>query len=257
MLSCRSSNSWRNEDFSPLKKTKKERKIMVFTQTEKPIPSMFEGIRRAVFGDPFYPSNLREVQEAPIELWYRGSLKSSDRVTVAIVGTRRATEEGKKRAFRLGAQLAQEGVVVVSGLALGIDGAAHRGALSVEGRTLAVIGTGLNRLYPQEHSELAEEIEKTGAVISQFQPNYTGAKGGRNFLKRNHVITGMSQVLVAVEAGVRSGTTAAVRAAIGQGRPVGLLRSLVQSQQWAQQLIEQGQAFQVESVEDVLRRVEF
>lgn len=255
MPSCRSNNSWRDEDFSPLKTQQKESKIMVLTQTEK--PHMFEGIRRVVFGDPIYPLNLQDVQEAPIDLWYRGNLKKSDRVAVAIAGTRRSSEQGEKRAFRLGAQLAQEGVVVVSGLALGIDGAAHRGALSVGGRTLAVIGTGLNRIYPQEHSDLAKEIEKTGAIISQFLPEYTGAKGGRNFLKRNHVITGMAQVLVAVEGEMRSGTTAAVGAAIGQGRPVGLLRSLFQSQEWARQLIEKGQAFQVDNTEDVLRRVEF
>ena len=141
------------------------------------------------------------------------------------------------------------------GLALGIDAAAHRGALSVGGRTLAVVGTGLHHLYPQEHQDLAQEIERAGALVSQFQLDFPGSR--YSFLKRNYVLSGMAQVLVVVEGQAQSGTTSAVRGALTQGRSVGLCAQLVQAQDWARVLIETGQAFTVHSVDDILRRVEF
>jgi DNA processing protein len=151
--------------------------------------------------------------------------------------------------------LAQAGVAIVSGLALGIDGAAHRGALKVGGQTIAVLGTGLNKIYPLEHRDLAEQITQTGTLFSQFEPNFTGYKGGRNYLLRNHLISGLSQVLVVIEAQERSGSIAALRAAIAQERPIGLSRLLVESQSWASDLVESGQAFLVTSADDVLKRV--
>lgn len=223
---------------------------------QSPSP-VFEGIRRVLYGDPHFPSHLTSLPQVPISLWYKGDLQKSDSVAVAVVGSRRASDSGLKRAYRLSAELAQAGVVVVSGLAKGIDGAAHRGALAAGGRTLAVLGTGLYQVYPREHHGLFERITQSGAVFSQFGPEFTGYRGGRNFLQRNHVLTGMSQVLVVVEAKERSGSASAVKAALGQGKPVGLLRSLVESQKWASELAESGQAFVIDCTDDVLGRVAF
>lgn len=231
---------------------------MIAAQKEKALKPMFEGIRQVIYGDPLYPANLEESSSAAVNLWYRGTLKKEDRIAVAVVGSRHCSGAGQKRAFKLGAQLAGEGITVVSGLAQGIDGAAHRGALAVGGRTLAVLGTGLNCIYPSQHEELAEKILDSGsAILSQFLPEYRGSRGGKNFLQRNHVIAGMSQILVVVEGEKRSGTAAAVRAALSQGRPVGLLRSLVESRSWAHQLVNSGQAFQVASLDDIVMRVSF
>jgi DNA processing protein len=121
------------------------------------------------------------------------------------------------------------------------------------------MGTGLEHVYPAEHQDLFEEIIEQGAALSQFAPQFAGYRGGRNFLQRNHILVGMSQLVVVVEAEERSGSTAAVGVALKQGRPVGLLRSLVESENpahgWAAQLVESGQAFVVADTEDVMRRV--
>ncbi|MFA5506740.1 MAG: DNA-processing protein DprA [Vulcanimicrobiota bacterium] len=216
----------------------------------------WEGIREVHYGDPLYPRHLMGLPHVPIRLFYMGELQPSDSASVAIIGSRRASEGGKERAYRLAAELATAGVTVVSGLAEGIDGAAHRGALDVKGRTIAVMGTGLNCVYPAQHKELFQKVIETGAALSQFVPHFGGYRGGRNFLQRNHILAGMSQLVVVVEAEERSGSASAIRAALGMGRPVGLLRSLVESREWAAHLVEMGQAFVIGETEDVMRRVE-
>jgi DNA processing protein len=252
---------------------------MVKTQTQRPhtrerVPGlvpMFEGIRKVVYGDPLFPRHLTSVPNVPISLFYKGELRESDSISVAVVGSRRASSVGKKRAGRLAAELVGAGITIVSGLAEGIDGAAHRGALTAGGRTIAVMGTGLNHVYPQVHEELFSQIIDQGAAVSQFAPGFTGYRSGRNFLQRNHVLDrggnadacGMGQVLIVVEAQQRSGSAAAIRVALEQGRPVGLLRSLVEAEAWAAQLVAPfpsggypGRAFVVAGTEDVVRRVE-
>ena len=232
---------------------------MVKKQTQRPQPNlvpMFEGIRKVVYGDPLFPRHLTSVPHVPISLFYKGELRESDSISVAVVGSRRASSAGKKRAYRLAAELVGAGVTIVSGLAEGIDGAAHRGALAAGGRTIVVMGTGLNHVYPQVHEELFSQIIDQGAAVSQFAPGFTGYRGGRNFLQRNHVLVGMAQVLIVVEAQQRSGSAAAIRVALEQGRPVGLLRSLVEAEAWAAQLVDSGRAFVVAGTEDVMRRVE-
>lgn len=234
---------------------------MVVQEEKKP---MFEGGRLLVIGDPGFPLERTYAPRFPERIWYRGTFRKCDALGVAVVGSRSCTELGAKRAFRFSKELAESGVTVISGLARGIDGAAHRGALAGGGRTLAVLGTGLNRIYPQEHEDLARMIERQGALLSQFasdsvtsrSPNYSGSRGGRNFLKRNVVVAGLAQVLVVVEAKERSGSLSAVRAAIAQERPVGLLWSLVESELWAQKLVQSGMAFVVKSVDDVMGRLE-
>ena len=227
-------------------------------QKQRP-QSNWAKIREVHYGDPLFPRYLTGLPHIPIRLYHMGELRHSDACSVAVIGSRRASEEGKKRAYRLSAELASAGVTVVSGLARGIDGAAHRGALVAGGRTLAVMGTGLEHVYPSEHQDLFEEIIEQGAALSQFAPQFTGYRGGKNFLQRNHILVGMSQLVVVVEGEEKSGTAAAVGVALKQGRPVGLLRSLVESTEptrgWAAQLVESGQAFVVADTEDVMRRV--
>lgn len=229
---------------------------MVGTHKKGPSPTpVFEGIRMVVEGDLLYPKNLSSVQHVTYHLYYRGALQPSDTVAVAVIGSRNCSSQGAQAAFDLSAQLARAGITVVSGLAHGIDQAAHRGALSVRGRTLAVLGTGLNEIYPPEHYDLSVEICQSGALLSQFDPGFPGSP--RGFLRRNHVITGMAQVVVVAEAQLYSGTASALKGALAQGRPVGLLRSLVESAPWAADLVDSGQAFAVDSAEDIIKRVEF
>ena len=239
-----------------LKTLERETKSMVKQQKQRPQLS-WEDIREVHYGDPLFPRHLMGLPHVPIRLYFMGELRFSDACSVAVIGSRRSSEEGRKRAYRLSAELASAGVTVVSGLAEGIDGAAHRGALTAGGRTLAVMGTGLNHVFPQEHEGLFSQIIEQGAVLSQFAPQFTGYRGGRNFLQRNHILVGMSQLVVVVEAEERSGSAAAVQVALKQGKPVGLLRSLVENPacEWAAQLAEMGRAFVVADTEDVMRRV--
>ena len=228
---------------------------MVQPHQERPMPN-WERIREVHYGDPLYPRHLMGLPHVPIRLFYMGELQTSDSVSVAVIGSRRASEEGKQRAYRLASELACAGGTVISGLAEGIDRSAHRGALDVKGRTIAVMGTGLNCVYPSQHKELFQEIVETGAALSQFVPHFVGYRGGRNFLQRNHILAGMSQLVVVVEAEEKSGSAAAIRAALNMGRPIGLLRSLVESREWAAHLVEIGRAFVIGETEDGMRRVE-
>lgn len=220
------------------------------------LPPIFQGIRKACPGDASFPSNLAGSPFCPGHLFYRGQLASSDSHAVAIVGSRACSPAGESQAFRLAQELAQAGVCIISGLAQGIDGAAHRGALAGGGRTLAVLGTGLNHVYPYEHRELGEQIASRGAIVSQFFPCFTGYAGGSNFRKRNGILAGLSQLLIVVEAQLHSGTADTIRKALAQGRKVGLLSSLVESQQWAAQLAEHPQVFTVREAYCVLERLE-
>lgn len=192
---------------------------------------------------------------APSRLWVSGSVLPSDSVAVAVVGSRSCSSAGFRRSARLGRELAGAGVCVVSGLARGVDGAAHAGALAGGGRTLAVLGTGLSHCYPACHRELALQVASSGAVLSSFVPSFRGSRS--SFVLRNSLIAALSQVLVVVEAQARSGSASAIRAALSLGRPVGLLRSLVSSSGWAAQLSEQPGVFVVSSAEDVLSRLDW
>jgi DNA processing protein len=173
---------------------------------------------------------------------------------VAIVGSRACSQSGEARAFRLAGELAQAGVCIVSGLARGIDGAAHRGAIAASGLTAAVLGTGLQHVYPYEHRELSLQVQESGAVVSQFVPGFTGSAS--SFKKRNYLIAALSQLVVVVEAKLHSGTAHTIKQALAQGRKVGLLRSLVESEGWAAQLAEHHQVFTVHETGCVLERLE-
>lgn len=177
------------------------------------------GIAALCFTDPGYPPLLREIPDPPAFLFCRGSMETlTRRRTVAVIGSRRCSMYGRRAARKVAAGLAGAGACVVSGLARGIDGEAHRGALQGGGRTAAVFGGGLDIIYPPEHRKLAGEVLETGCLVSEYPP---GIKPTRyTFPERNRIISGLSSAVVVVEAGERSGTMITVGTALDQGRDV-------------------------------------
>jgi len=166
--------------------------------------------------EPAFPAPLASVADPPLGLFHRGPLPRQP--AVAVVGARRATTYGREVAEYLGRELGAAGVWVVSGMARGVDAAAHRGAIAGGGSTAAVWGSGPDRVYPPEHDGLAEEIAASGCLISEYPPGT--APLARHFPERNRVIAGLAQVLVVVEAGERSGSLITARLALEEGREV-------------------------------------
>jgi DNA processing protein len=176
------------------------------------------GISVAHPGHPSYPRLLAEISGRPSILYIRGELAPADDASVAIVGTRRATPYGRQAAERIAAELAQGGVTVISGLARGVDAAAHRAALEAGGRTIAVLGSGPDVIYPAEHRRLADQILESGAILSELPP---GAKpDAQNFPARNRIVSGMTLGTVIIEAPMRSGALITASFAADQGREV-------------------------------------
>lgn len=175
-------------------------------------------VRLLTLEDADYPQRLRTIADPPPVLYLRGELRPEDDLSVAIVGTRKPTVYGRQATEQFARGLAENGVAVVSGLARGIDTYAHRGALDAGGRTLAVLGSGLDIIYPSENRRLAGEIAERGAVISEFplgtQPD------GINFPRRNRIISGLSTACLVVEAGETSGALITAEFALEQGRDV-------------------------------------
>jgi DNA processing protein len=176
------------------------------------------GIDVLTLGDATYPQLLREVPNPPAVLYVKGTICDGDLKAVGMVGTRRCTAYGRQIAFTMAEELAKAGVTVISGLALGIDGQGHRGALAGGGRTIAVLGSGVDQIYPSSHRDLAAQIVENGAVISDYPP---GTKpDARNFPPRNRIIAGLSRGIVVVEAPARSGALITVDFAADYGRDV-------------------------------------
>ena len=211
------------------------------------------GIALHLLNDPGYPPLLREIPDPPAALFVRGHLPVSGPM-VALVGTRGATAYGLRTARRLGAELAERGVVVVSGLALGIDAAAHAGAVTT-GRTVAVLGSGLDHVGPARNRRLAEEIAASGGgIVSEYPPGTPAAAG--QFPARNRIVSGLCHATVVVEAPERSGALITADLALEQGREVMAVPGAIDQVQSAGSLalIAQG-AKLVRSVEDVLEEL--
>ncbi len=170
------------------------------------------------FTDSRYPESLKEIYDPPILLYVKGVLPPPSTPKVAIVGSRKASLYGLRMARSIGADLSRAGVVIVSGLALGIDSAAHEGALSAEGATLAVLGSGLSKLYPSQNKKMAQEIVKKGALISEYPMDMSPLP--QYFPVRNRIISGLSQAVLVVEAGEKSGALITADTALEQGRDV-------------------------------------
>jgi DNA processing protein len=177
------------------------------------------GVRPVGLDDPGYPERLRQLYDPPPVLWVKGTLEPEPSPpAVAVVGSRAATPAGRAVARGLGRDLASWGVTVVSGLARGIDGEAHRGAVDAKGRTVAVLGSGLDRVYPPEHASLADAIVARGALVSEFPLGTPPLP--HHFPRRNRVIAGWVTGVVVVEAARRSGALNTARTALDEGREV-------------------------------------
>ncbi|MBN1558564.1 MAG: DNA-processing protein DprA [Lentisphaerae bacterium] len=176
------------------------------------------GARLVAAVDAEYPRPLREIHDPPLALYVRGALQAGDRRAVAVVGTRRPSHYGRRVAEELAEGLARNGLTVVSGLAAGIDTAAHRGALAARGRTLGVMGSGLDCMYPAENRGLADEMAARGAVLSEFP--FGRAPDKTTFPMRNRIVSGLALGVVVVEAGAKSGALITADQAASQGRAV-------------------------------------
>ncbi|MBS2036810.1 DNA-protecting protein DprA [bacterium] len=212
-----------------------------------------EDIRLLSVLSPEYPSALKELSRRPAGLWVRGRVELHDRRAVAVVGTRSPSPQGLQRTFRLASLLAREQITVVSGLARGVDTAAHQACLEAGGRTLGVVGHGLRHCYPPENRNLMESIGFGGAVLSQFEPDFKPTRW--SFPERNRLIAGLSRVSVAMECGPLSGTLSELQWALKLGRVVALPESLVMSQSWARSWADEGKAVVLRRETDVLSLV--
>ena len=206
--------------------------------------------------DEEYPKQLLQIHDPPLALYVKGTLESRDRHGIAVVGTRHPSHYGQETAERFGYQLAKAGLTVISGLAEGVDTRAHHGALKAQGRTLAVIGSGLDTVYPPSNRELAERIAGQGAVLAEFP---LGRKPDKTtFPIRNRIVSGLSEGVVIVEAGLKSGAMITAHQALEQGRTVFAVPGRIDSHlsQGCHELIRNGAAL-VRGVEDVLAEFEF
>jgi DNA processing protein len=193
-----------------------------------------QGWRVLTILDERYPARLRAIHQAPPVLFARGTVARND-VAVSVVGSRSASPRGLDIAAGVARGLVARGVTVLGGLALGVDAAAHRAALGAGGRTVGVIGTGIDRAYPAPNRELQEQVAERGLVLSQFWPGTPPQR--HNFLMRNATMSGYGLATVVVEAGERSGSRAQARIAVEHGRPVILTSLVVAGNDWARALV--------------------
>ena len=209
------------------------------------------GARAISWNSPDYPASLRTIHNPPIVLYVWGDLRPEDNLSVSIVGSRNTTHYGTETAKKLAYQLAYAGYTVISGLARGIDSAAHQGALAAKGRTIAIIGSGLTNLYPSENKVLAEKITASGAVISEYPMERPADR--QTFPYRNRIVAGWSRGLLVVEAGLNSGALITADQALEQGRTVFAVPGPIDrpTSAGSNRLIQQG-ARLVTSADDIL-----
>ena len=211
------------------------------------------GIHVLPWNDPRFPAALLAIPDMPPVFWYRGCLDALGAPAVAVVGSRAASAVALETAERLGTDLAALGITVVSGLARGVDSSAHRGALC-SGRTIAVLGSGVDRIYPREHATLAGEIERAGLVISEYPPGSPPL--AFHFPMRNRLISGLSRAVVVIEANEKSGSLITAACALEQGRDVMAVPGNVLSgrNRGAHALIRDGAKI-VECADDILEEI--
>ena len=213
------------------------------------------GIAFVGWGDECYPELLSRVTDAPVGLYCLGDVSLMRHHGMAIVGSRKCSERGKEHAAHFGRDLAELAVPVVSGMALGIDGAAHEGALAAPGPTVAVLGCGVDVIYPPQHRSLYEELKAKALVLSEYPPGTPPL--GEHFPQRNRIISGLSRGVLVVEAALGSGALITAKLALEQGREVFALPGPLKSpySTGTHHLIKTGQAKLIENVDDIL--VEF
>lgn len=205
--------------------------------------------------DDRFPRRLREIYDPPVFLWMRGDLRPNEEPMITVVGTRRCTDYGRAQAHSFAGALARRGFTVVSGLAYGIDAAAHRGALDAGGRTVAVLGSGVGRIYPQKHAGLAQRISRNGAVLSEYaldaEPDAT------NFPERNRILSGVALGTLVIESYAEGGSLITARLALEQNREVFAVPGPItkETSLGTNRLIQRGHAKLVLDVEDLLEEL--
>ncbi len=216
------------------------------------------GAEMVALGDSNYPFLLRQIHDPPVFLWMRGRLPVSDAParTLAVVGTRRMSPYGLRVTGELTEALVREGFVIVSGLAYGVDAAAHRAALDAGGCTIAVLGSGIDRIYPARHTRLAEELMVEGALLSEYAPGT--APDGMHFPRRNRIVSGLALGTLVIEAYEEGGALITARSALEQNRETFAVPGSVHSPASAgvNRLIQKGEAKLVQSVEDILEELD-
>ena len=205
--------------------------------------------------DERFPDRLREIYDPPAYLWMRGALPATGEPMVTVVGTRRCTDYGRAQAHHFGAELVRRGFTVVSGLAYGIDAAAHKGALDAGGRTIAVLGSGVGRIYPQKHTALAERITENGAVLSEYALD--AEPDAPNFPERNRILSGLALGTLVVESYSEGGALITARLAVEQNREVFAVPGNItkDSSRGTNRLVQRGHAKLVMEMEDLLEEL--
>lgn len=205
--------------------------------------------------DERFPSRLREIYDPPGYLWMRGTLPADAAPMVTVVGTRRCTDYGRAQAHHFAAELARRGFTVVSGLAYGIDAAAHKGALDAGGRTIAILGSGVGRIYPPKHTSLADRIVESGALLSEYAVD--AEPDASNFPERNRIVSGLSTGTLVVESYAEGGALITARLALEQNREVFALPGAItkDSSRGTNRLIQRGHAKLVMETEDLLEEL--
>jgi DNA processing protein len=211
------------------------------------------GLGFLTFLDDDYPAQLREIHDLPPVLFHRGTLLD-DEIAVSVVGSRQASRQGLDAARSIAAGLVERGITVVGGLAAGIDTAGHVAALEAGGRTVAVIGTGIQRYYPAENRELQDRIADTGLLLSQFWPDAHPSK--HTFPMRNTVMSGFGRATIIVEAGEHSGARIQARRAVAHARPVILTEMVVRANKWAETLLDRSGVHVAAGTAEVMSIVE-
>lgn len=205
--------------------------------------------------DEKYPNQLKEIKNPPNKIFLVGNEKILQSDGIAVIGSRCNTEYGEKYATKFSKELAKQGLTIISGMAVGIDGFAHKGALSVGGKTIAVLGSGFNNIYPEENKELFKQIiENDGAIITEYEPDVK--PNSENFPKRNRIVSGLSKGVLVIEAVYRSGTSITAKLAQSQGRKVFCIPSNLERKNGVgtNQLIKEGASL-VTNIDDILNAI--
>ena len=212
-------------------------------------------IKEIKIEDEKYPNQLKEIKNPPNKIFLVGNEKVLQSDGIAVIGSRCNTEYGEKYATKFSKELAKQGLTIISGMAVGIDGFAHKGALSVGGKTIAVLGSGFNNIYPEENKELFKQIiENDGAIITEYEPDVK--PNSENFPKRNRIVSGLSKGVLVIEAVYRSGTSITAKLAQSQGRKVFCIPSNLERKNGVgtNQLIKEGASLET-NIDDILNAI--